>query len=165
MLWNLTILQSASYPTGSLDFLAKLQKEEEQRQSDMRSSASVQIDELSRLRLNIIIVGAGLGGLAAAIALARRGHRITVFEQAPELGEVRPFPPPCSFAYHEPDQWLTLQTSGWCRNPDPIKLKSFARQVGLETIPRIQSRYAGEHRFPPVGERKGDRTHQARPGV
>jgi cation diffusion facilitator CzcD-associated flavoprotein CzcO len=38
--------------------------------------------------LNVIIVGAGIGGLAAAIALARHGHSITVLEQAPELGEV-----------------------------------------------------------------------------
>jgi NADPH-dependent 2,4-dienoyl-CoA reductase/sulfur reductase-like enzyme len=38
--------------------------------------------------LSIIIVGAGLGGLAAAISLARRGHSVTVLEQAPELGEV-----------------------------------------------------------------------------
>ncbi|KKA22978.1 Uncharacterized protein T310_2992 [Rasamsonia emersonii CBS 393.64] len=40
------------------------------------------------LRLKIIVVGAGLGGLATAIALAQHGHSVTVYEQTPQLGEV-----------------------------------------------------------------------------
>jgi hypothetical protein len=36
----------------------------------------------------IIICGAGLGGLGAAIALARKGHHVTVLEAAKELNEV-----------------------------------------------------------------------------
>jgi salicylate hydroxylase len=39
--------------------------------------------------LKIIVVGAGLGGLSTAIALARRGHKVIVLEQASRLGEVR----------------------------------------------------------------------------
>jgi salicylate hydroxylase len=35
-----------------------------------------------------MVAGAGLGGLTAAIALARLGHRVRVFEQAAALGEV-----------------------------------------------------------------------------
>jgi 2-polyprenyl-6-methoxyphenol hydroxylase-like FAD-dependent oxidoreductase len=38
--------------------------------------------------LKIIINGAGLGGLGAAIALARKGHEVTVFESAKALSEV-----------------------------------------------------------------------------
>ena len=38
--------------------------------------------------LNIGIVGAGIGGLTAALALLRAGQRVTVLEQAPQLGEV-----------------------------------------------------------------------------
>ena len=37
---------------------------------------------------SITILGAGIGGLTAAIALARRGARVTVLDQAPELTEV-----------------------------------------------------------------------------
>ena len=36
----------------------------------------------------IIIIGAGIGGLTAAIALARCGMDVDIFEKAPELGEV-----------------------------------------------------------------------------
>jgi len=36
----------------------------------------------------VVIVGAGLGGLAAAIAIARAGHRVTIVERALKLGEV-----------------------------------------------------------------------------
>ena len=45
-------------------------------------------DQTNRISLKIIVVGAGLGGLAAAISLTRKGHNVTVYEQAPELAEV-----------------------------------------------------------------------------
>jgi salicylate hydroxylase len=37
---------------------------------------------------DIAIIGAGLGGLTAALALQRQGWRVRVYEQAPVLGEV-----------------------------------------------------------------------------
>ena len=37
---------------------------------------------------DVLIAGAGLGGLTAALALIQRGHRVRVFEQASELKEV-----------------------------------------------------------------------------
>ena len=37
---------------------------------------------------NIAIVGGGIGGLAAALALTRRGIEVAVYEQAPELREL-----------------------------------------------------------------------------
>lgn len=39
-------------------------------------------------KLSCIIVGAGLGGLAAALGLTKADHKVTVLEQAPQLGEV-----------------------------------------------------------------------------
>lgn len=43
---------------------------------------------MSTDRLQVAIVGGGIGGLAAANALIQRGVEVTVFEQAPELGEI-----------------------------------------------------------------------------
>jgi salicylate hydroxylase len=43
---------------------------------------------MTRLNYHVAIVGAGLGGLAAAIGIARAGHRVTILEQAAALGEV-----------------------------------------------------------------------------
>ncbi|KIX96462.1 uncharacterized protein Z520_07728 [Fonsecaea multimorphosa CBS 102226] len=38
--------------------------------------------------MKIIIVGAGIGGLSAALALALQKHRVTVLESAPQLAEI-----------------------------------------------------------------------------
>lgn len=38
--------------------------------------------------LNVLIAGAGIGGLCCALALLKRGFRVTILEQAPQLGEV-----------------------------------------------------------------------------
>jgi salicylate hydroxylase len=70
----------STHPTRSLQFLEKLNTTQE-------NTAAPPLQALVKLR--IIVVGAGLGGLACAIALARRGHQVVVLEQAVELSEVR----------------------------------------------------------------------------
>jgi 2-polyprenyl-6-methoxyphenol hydroxylase-like FAD-dependent oxidoreductase len=44
-------------------------------------------DSLTR-PLNILIVGAGIGGLAAAVGLRQQGHRVTLFEKSRLAGEI-----------------------------------------------------------------------------
>ena len=43
---------------------------------------------LTMAPLKIIIVGAGIGGLAAAIGLARNGHQVTVYERLSSTTEI-----------------------------------------------------------------------------
>ncbi|WP_375411305.1 FAD-dependent monooxygenase [uncultured Bradyrhizobium sp.] len=43
---------------------------------------------MAEKRLSVVVVGGGIGGLFAANALIARGLRVSVFEQAPSLGEV-----------------------------------------------------------------------------
>lgn len=38
--------------------------------------------------LHVGLIGAGIGGLAAAISIAKAGAKVTVLEAAEELGEV-----------------------------------------------------------------------------
>lgn len=74
---------TTSYPSNCLRFLGNLQTE---------SPGKYAAPKEARVKLNILVVGAGLGGLATAIALRRTGHHVTVFEQAPELMEVSTTP-------------------------------------------------------------------------
>jgi salicylate hydroxylase len=43
---------------------------------------------VSNVNLRVAIVGGGIGGMAAANALVRRGIDVKVYEQAPQLGEI-----------------------------------------------------------------------------
>ena len=43
---------------------------------------------MQKPHFHVVIIGAGLGGLAAAIGIARAGHKVTILEKASALGEV-----------------------------------------------------------------------------
>ncbi|KAI0029882.1 FAD/NAD(P)-binding domain-containing protein [Vararia minispora EC-137] len=51
-------------------------------------ASEVYLKRQAQQSLNVVVVGAGLGGLAAAYCLGRTGHKVTVLEQAPVAGEV-----------------------------------------------------------------------------
>ena len=121
-------LQIPTYPTRSLNFLNTLH--------NIKGSAKqpYQAIEPNRasLALNVLVVGAGLGGLAVGIALARKGHAVTIFEQAPQMGEVRPSE--FYVAAFRPDSMVD-----WCRHTDTAKFKQAALTMGPGAFTRWQS--------------------------
>ncbi|KAH9215624.1 salicylate hydroxylase [Leptodontidium sp. 2 PMI_412] len=76
--------------------------------------------------IQVVIVGAGMGGLGTAIALRRAGHKVIVLEQAPEFGEIGAgvqVPPNAS---RELIRWgLEAQMNAVCSQPDKINYRSW----------------------------------------
>ena len=72
---------------GSPQDFARFIAEETPRWTDIVKSTGVKFDVMAA-REKIIIIGGGIGGLAAALSLLKRGLDVEVHEQAPELKEV-----------------------------------------------------------------------------
>ena len=140
----------ASYPTQSLAFLQAMRREEKGK------LALTAAHEQARLKLKIVVVGAGLGGLSLAIALTRKGHSVQILEQASKLGEVRASSLP-SYG----DQEL-ISGAGWCWYSDSTKLREIAAEMGSLRAPWRTRRQAGRYLFSPVGKRPANRPHCTR---
>src|SRR5436190_5742470 len=56
--------------------------------SSIQKVSSMASPSSSRNKQPVVIAGGGIGGLAAALALARKGFRSVVLEQAPQFGEI-----------------------------------------------------------------------------
>ncbi|KAJ9493831.1 hypothetical protein LTR99_011153 [Exophiala xenobiotica] len=72
-------IPTPNYPTGSHQFLSPLQKAQQHNGMNGHS--------VPPFALDVAIVGAGVGGLSAAIALRREGFNVTVYEGASVLSE------------------------------------------------------------------------------
>ncbi|USP74124.1 hypothetical protein yc1106_01398 [Curvularia clavata] len=76
-----------TYPSQALRFLGKVGNEE--LATDEMNNFK-ELPEQSPLKLNVVVVGAGLCGLSLAVALSTRGHSVRLLEQASQLGEIPP---------------------------------------------------------------------------
>jgi hypothetical protein len=56
------------------------------RRSPISCSEEVPMSEGTTPEVNVSVVGAGMAGLTAALYLARRGYKVTVFEEKPYIG-------------------------------------------------------------------------------
>lgn len=88
------------------------------------------------LKLRIIIVGAGLGGLACAIQCRLAGHEVTILEQAKEIGEIGAgiqIPPQTSRIFQS---WgIMTEMEKYCVTPSKFVLRRYSDGKELSVSP------------------------------
>src|SRR5499433_2682648 len=96
----------------------------------------------------VLVVGGGIGGLAAALALARKGLAVQVLEQAPEFKEIGAGIQlgPNVFRMFEV-LGLTREMFHWCAFPRALE---FRDSISAETIieMRIDKAFHDRYRAP-----------------
>ena len=102
----------------------------------------------NEIRLPVLVVGGGIGGLATALALARKGIPVQVLEQAPEFKEIGAGIQlgPNVFRMFEV-LGLTEQMFHWCAFPSGLE---FRDSITAETIVdlRIDQKFHDRYRAP-----------------
>lgn len=112
------------YPSKSMGLLYRI--------SNGTIDSTIASSNQAAVPLHVIVVGAGLGGLATSVALARKGHHVTVLEQAKELREV------ITFFFSTKSLWQlgrglliwNMISIGWCWHPDSTQLGPPSSQLG-----------------------------------
>ncbi|RZU30412.1 phytoene desaturase [Blastococcus saxobsidens] len=98
----------------------------------------------------VVVVGAGLGGLAAAARLAALGHAVTVLEQAAEFGGKL--------------GWFTRDGHSFDTGPSLVTLPQVQRDLFAATGARLEDAVDLVRLDPAVGYRFADGTALAMPG-
>lgn len=85
---------------------------------------------------SVTVIGGGIGGLAAALAAARRGASVTILEQAPEIAEVG------AGIQVSPNGWVVLKALGVAEAVEAasprskaVRLRDFRRGAEVFSMP------------------------------
>lgn len=99
----------------------------------------------------VVVVGAGLGGLAAAARMSAAGHRVTVVEQAPEVGGKL--------------GWVSRDGHGFDTGPSLVTLPQVFRDLFAATGDPLDDVLELQRLDPAVAYRFADGTRLAVPGT
>jgi salicylate hydroxylase len=97
---------------------------------------------------NVTVLGAGIGGLTAAIALARRGARVSVLEQAPEIAEVGAglqITPNACAVLHELD--LLRRVEREAVRLEAVELRDHQGGAALMRLDMTRARHGNQHPY------------------